>query len=132
MLLIILTFTAYGMQILNPVFLQELLGYTAWKAGLAMAPRGMGVMAAMFLLGGLARKGYDTRALVYLGYTGMAISVWPHIVPPTITIWDAASSPASHGFLLVGTLFIIPFILMYTAWAYWVFRGKVSSAEGYH
>ena len=75
-LLIILTFTAYGMQILNPVFLQELLGYTAWKAGLAMAPRGMGVMAAMFLLGGLARKGYDTRALVYLGYILIGIAQW--------------------------------------------------------
>jgi cytochrome d ubiquinol oxidase subunit II len=70
--------------------------------------------------------------LVYLGYTGMAISIWPHIVPPTITIWEAASSPSSHGFLLVGTLFIIPFILMYTAWSYWVFRGKVRHGEGYH
>jgi cytochrome bd ubiquinol oxidase subunit II len=53
-------------------------------------------------------------------------------VPPTISIWEAASSPASQGFLLVGTLFIIPFILMYTTWAYWVFRGKVRHGEGYH
>ena len=75
-LLIILTFTAYGMQILNPVFLQELLGYTAWKAGLAMAPRGMGVMAAMFLLGAIARKGFDTRKLVFLGYILIAIAQW--------------------------------------------------------
>jgi len=76
MLLIILTFTAYGMQILNPVFLQELLGYTAWKAGLAMAPRGIGVMSAMFLLGAIARKGYDTRKLVFLGYILIAIAQW--------------------------------------------------------
>ncbi len=76
MLLIILTFTAYGMQILNPVFLQELLGYTAWKAGLAMAPRGMGVMAAMFLLGAIARRGFDTRKLVFLGYILIAIAQW--------------------------------------------------------
>ena len=75
-LLIILTFTAYGMQILNPVFLQELLGYTAWKAGLAMAPRGMGVMAAMFLLGAIARKGFDTRKLVFLGYILIAVAQW--------------------------------------------------------
>ncbi|HLK86861.1 MAG TPA: DHA2 family efflux MFS transporter permease subunit [Candidatus Binataceae bacterium] len=75
-LLIILTFTAYGMQILNPVFLQELLGYTAWKAGLAMAPRGMGVMAAMFLLGAIARKGYDTRKLVFLGYILVGVAQW--------------------------------------------------------
>jgi cytochrome d ubiquinol oxidase subunit II len=71
-------------------------------------------------------------ALVFLGYTGMAISIWPHIVPPTITIWEAASPPASQGFVLVGTLLILPFILMYTVWSYYVFRGKVKSGEGYH
>ncbi|GAB3472210.1 cyanide-insensitive cytochrome bd quinol oxidase subunit II [Massilia terrae] len=71
-------------------------------------------------------------ALVFLGYSGMAISIWPHIVPPSITIWEAASSASSQGFLLVGTLFIIPFILMYTMWSYWVFRGKVRHGEGYH
>ncbi|HEV7987271.1 MAG TPA: DHA2 family efflux MFS transporter permease subunit [Candidatus Binataceae bacterium] len=76
MLLIILTFTAYGMQILNPVFLQELLGYTAWKAGIAMAPRGVGVMAAMFFLGAIARRGFDTRKLVFLGYILIAVAQW--------------------------------------------------------
>src|ERR1700687_2679447 len=54
-LLILLTFTAYGVQILNPVFLQDLLGYTASRAGMAMAPRGIGILAAMFLLGGIAK-----------------------------------------------------------------------------
>lgn len=71
-------------------------------------------------------------ALVFLGYTGMAISIWPHIVPPAITIWEAAAPPASQGFVLVGTLFILPFILMYTVWSYYVFRGKVKAGEGYH
>jgi cytochrome d ubiquinol oxidase subunit II len=71
-------------------------------------------------------------ALVYLGYTGLAISIWPHIVPPGITIWEAASAPASQGFALVGTLFILPFILMYTTWSYYIFRGKVRPGEGYH
>jgi DHA2 family multidrug resistance protein len=75
-LLILLTFTAYGMTILNPIFLQELLGYTAWKAGIAMAPRGIGVMAAMFLLGGIAKRGYDTRGLVMFGYGLVGISAW--------------------------------------------------------
>ncbi|MGH9207570.1 MAG: DHA2 family efflux MFS transporter permease subunit, partial [Acidimicrobiales bacterium] len=75
-LLILLTFTAYGVQILNPVFLQDLLGYTAWKAGLAMAPHGLGVMAAMFLLGGIARRGYDTRPLVAFGFFLMGASTW--------------------------------------------------------
>ena len=71
-------------------------------------------------------------ALIFLGYSGMAISIWPHVVPPAITIWEAASPPQSQGFALVGTLFILPVILMYTAWSYWVFRGKVKADAGYH
>ncbi len=67
-LLITLVFTAYGMQILNPIFLQDLLGYTSWQAGLLMLPRGLGLTAAMFFLGGIARRGYDTRPLVALGF----------------------------------------------------------------
>jgi cytochrome d ubiquinol oxidase subunit II len=70
--------------------------------------------------------------LVFLGYTGLGISIWPNIVPPSISIWQAASPPQSLGFTLVGALLIIPVILMYTAWAYYVFRGKVRSGEGYH
>jgi len=70
--------------------------------------------------------------LLFLGYTGLIISVWPHIIPPTISIWDAASPPESMGFTLVGALFTIPFILAYTAWSYYVFRGKAKAGEGYH
>jgi cytochrome bd ubiquinol oxidase subunit II len=70
--------------------------------------------------------------LIFLGYTGMAISIWPHIVPPAISIWTASSAPQSQGFALVGTLFILPFILAYTVWSYYVFRGKVKTGEGYH
>jgi cytochrome d ubiquinol oxidase subunit II len=71
-------------------------------------------------------------ALVFLGYTGMAISIWPHIVPPAISIWEAASGPSTQVFALVGTLFILPIILMYTIWSYYVFRGKVKAGAGYH
>ncbi len=70
--------------------------------------------------------------LLFLGYTGLAISLWPNIIPPSISIWEAASPPQSLGFALVGALFIIPFILAYTAWSYYVFRGKVRAGEGYH
>jgi cytochrome d ubiquinol oxidase subunit II len=73
-----------------------------------------------------------TLALVFLGYSGLGISLWPHIIPPAITIWDASSPPQSQGFTLVGALLIIPIILMYTIWAYYVFRGKVKHGEGYH
>jgi cytochrome bd ubiquinol oxidase subunit II len=70
--------------------------------------------------------------LVFLGYTGLLISIWPQIVPPSISIWQAASPPESMGFTLVGALFVIPFILLYTSWSYYVFRGKVRTGEGYH
>jgi cytochrome d ubiquinol oxidase subunit II len=73
-----------------------------------------------------------TLGLVFLSYSGLGISLWPHVVPPQLSIWDAAGPPQSLGFALVGTLFIMPFVLMYTAWAYWVFRGKVRRGEGYH
>jgi MFS transporter, DHA2 family, multidrug resistance protein len=75
-MLIIMTFVMYGMQILNPIFLQDLLGYTPYKAGLAMAPRGFGVMASMFFLGGIARRGYDTRPLVAFGFMLVAGASW--------------------------------------------------------
>jgi cytochrome bd ubiquinol oxidase subunit II len=73
-----------------------------------------------------------TLCLVFLGYSGLGISVWPYIVPPSITIWDASSPPQSQGFALVGALLIIPMILGYTAWGYYVFRGKVDASHGYH
>jgi cytochrome d ubiquinol oxidase subunit II len=71
-------------------------------------------------------------ALVLLGFTGMAVSIWPHIVPPAITIWEAAAPRATQSFALVGTLIVLPLILAYTAWSYYVFRGKVADTEGYH
>jgi cytochrome d ubiquinol oxidase subunit II len=62
----------------------------------------------------------------------MAISLWPMIVPYHYTLWDAASSESTQAFLLVGTLFLLPVIFFYTAWSYWVFRGKVRADVGYH
>ncbi|NER62102.1 cytochrome d ubiquinol oxidase subunit II [Pseudomonas sp. MAFF212428] len=73
-----------------------------------------------------------TLVLIFLGYSGLGISLWPNIIPPSISIWDAAAPPQSQGFMLVGTLFIIPFILGYTFWSYYVFRGKVTHEDGYH
>jgi cytochrome d ubiquinol oxidase subunit II len=73
-----------------------------------------------------------TLALIFLGYSGLGISLWPNIIPPSVSIWEAAASPKSQAFTLVGALFIIPLILVYTAWSYYVFRGKVSPESGYH
>lgn len=73
-----------------------------------------------------------TLILIFLGYSGLGISLWPNIVPGSLSIWQAAAPPQSQGFALVGALFIIPFILVYTAWSYYVFRGKVTPDQGYH
>jgi cytochrome d ubiquinol oxidase subunit II len=70
--------------------------------------------------------------LFLMSFLGIAISLWPMIVPYHYTLWDAASSPGTQAFLLIGTLFLLPIILTYTAWSYWVFRGKVRATLGYH
>lgn len=72
-----------------------------------------------------------TMGLFVFSYLGLLVSKWPYIVPPDYTIYQAASAPASQLFLLLGFLFVIPIVLAYTAWTYWVFRGKVKST-GYH
>lgn len=81
---------------------------------------------------------HDSRPFIYslllfvLCFIGIAISFFPYLVPPTLTIWEAAAPEKSLSFTLVGTVILVPLILMYTAYAYWVFRGKVNPAEGYH
>jgi cytochrome bd ubiquinol oxidase subunit II len=71
-------------------------------------------------------------ALFALSYAGLGISMWPYIVPQSITIWQAASPANSQVFMLFGVAVLVPLILGYTAWAYWVFRGKVRPEHGYH
>jgi cytochrome bd ubiquinol oxidase subunit II len=70
--------------------------------------------------------------LFMLGYAGLAISVFPHLVPFSMTVWDAAAAPSSQLFMLIGTLPLLPIILMYTGFVYYIFRGKVREGEGYH
>ena len=73
-----------------------------------------------------------TLVLIFLGFSGLGISIWPAIIPPSITLWQAAAPEQSQEFMLIGALFIIPVILVYTFWSYYVFRGKVPQDEGYH
>ncbi len=70
--------------------------------------------------------------LFLISYLGIAISLFPMIVPHHFTLWQAASSSDTQAFLIIGTLFLLPIILMYSAWSYWVFRGKVRADVGYH
>ena len=67
-----------------------------------------------------------------LSFIGLGISFSPYIVPGPLPIEEAAAPPASLGFLLVGALVLVPIILAYTGYAYWVFRGKVRTSEAYH
>ena len=121
---------------LNPVAMAR---WFAWPAILYSAPVPLCVALAAFVLFCGPRTAqreaspfFAAIALFVLSYIGLGISFYPYIVPPTITIWAAAAPDASLGFLLVGAAVLVPLILAYTAWSYWVFRGKVDTAGGYH
>jgi cytochrome bd ubiquinol oxidase subunit II len=96
---------------------------TAAVAFLTWRALGSNAQAAPFL---------GAIGLFALSYIGIAISLYPMIVPHQFTLWQAASSENTQAFLLVGTLALLPVILMYTGWSYWVFHGKVRSDIGYH
>jgi cytochrome d ubiquinol oxidase subunit II len=71
-------------------------------------------------------------AIFVLCFLGLAISNYPYLVPPGLTIWDTAAAPSSHIFVLMGVTFLLPMILFYTAFVYWTFRGKVKADSSYH
>ena len=70
--------------------------------------------------------------LFLLGYLGIVISNFPYLVPPSLTVWQTAAAPASLIFMLIGTVFLLPIILGYVGFVYWLFRGKIREGEGYH
>ena len=99
------------------------------------------LLAALFALlewRAIADQKAELKPFVYavclfsLSYLGIAISLWPMIVPHHYTLWQAASAPDTQIFLGAGTLFLLPVILIYTGWSYWVFRGKARADIGYH
>lgn len=104
---------------LAPVPLLALLNaWALWRAAMHE-----GRDAAPFLL---------TLGFFALGFVGLVIGIWPNIVPPALSIWEAASPPSSQGFVMVGLIVLLPMILGYTWWSYRVFRGKVAADAGYH
>ncbi len=109
----------------------------SWPNTLFLSPVPILVVAAGWLyFTGLARKRerwpfLAAQGLFLLSYIGLGISLFPHVIPPRVTIWDAAAPDSSLLFMLVGAVILLPIILAYTAHAYWVFRGKVGE-EGYH
>jgi cytochrome d ubiquinol oxidase subunit II len=94
-----------------------LVAFTAWRA---------------LVRGGERLPFFATIALFLLGYVGLAISSYPYLVPPALTVFDAAAAPASQLFLLIGTAIMLPIILCYYGVIYWIFRGKLRPNEGYH
>ena len=120
---------------LNPEYLERwFTGRTFW---LSVVMPALVCTAAFTLYRGLY-NGRDAQpflaalALFLLCYIGVGVSFYPMIAPPSISIWDAAAPASSLAFLLVGAVVLVPMILLYTAYAYWVFRGKMDPAEGYH
>ena len=73
-----------------------------------------------------------TIVLFLLGFVGLVISSFPYLVPPSLTIWQTAAAPSSQSFILAGTLVLLPLILAYTGYVYWLFRGKIGPGESYH
>ncbi|MEN1956119.1 cytochrome d ubiquinol oxidase subunit II [Luteimonas changyuni] len=104
-----------------------------------LAPVPLLALANAFLLWrAVMREGRDvapfllTLAFFVLGFIGLVIGIWPNIIPPSLSIWEASSPPSSQTFTLVGLVVLLPIILGYTAWSYSVFRGKVQADAGYH
>lgn len=112
-------FSLPNLYYLAPIPLTTLvMAWAAWRALAGNGPDSASFFAAL--------------GLFLLSYLGVAISLWPMIVPGHFTLWQAASAQSTQAFLLIGTLFLLPIILMYTAWSYWVFRGKMKAGIGYH
>jgi cytochrome d ubiquinol oxidase subunit II len=93
---------------------------------------------AFWLWRAAMREGRDVAPFILalsffgLGFAGLVLGVWPYLVPPSLTLWEAASPPSSQGFVMVGLVVLLPAILGYTWWSYSVFRGKVAADAGYH
>jgi cytochrome bd ubiquinol oxidase subunit II len=131
---------AIGIVSIWTPFISETIAarWFAWPNILLLSPVPLATAAVAWLtwhaLGSEAQATpfFGAIGLFVLSYLGIAISLYPMIVPHHFTLWQAASSDRTQAFLLVGTLALLPVILMYTGWSYWVFRGKVRNEIGYH
>jgi cytochrome bd ubiquinol oxidase subunit II len=110
---------------------------SAWQAHTASlaAIGGLMLLAAAALFAGIGKSSelqplIAGLALVGLGIVGVAIVIFPDIVPFRLSLWDASASRLSHMFLLFGAMFVAPVVVIYSAFAYWIFRGK-TPAKGW-
>ncbi|MBT8409787.1 MAG: cytochrome d ubiquinol oxidase subunit II [Alphaproteobacteria bacterium] len=119
----------------DPVYFQRWFNLPGSAFSLIMPVLVLG--AAWLLFSGLrdqreVQPFLASLSLFVFSFIGIGISFYPMMVPPNLTIWEAAAPDSSLAFALVGTVILIPIILAYTAYAYYVFRGKVDPEEGYH
>jgi DHA2 family multidrug resistance protein len=103
-----MSFVLFGTILLSPLFLQELMGYSAWKAGLTLAPRGLGAMCSMLLMGQLSRTGINTRALVGVGFAMASFgswltSGWDLQISAWTVIWTGIVMSLGYGLIFPNT-----------------------------
>lgn len=102
----------------------------------AQVPLLVTVVTALLLWALRRRRNYSpfllSIALFALTFAGLVVSIFPYMVPNRITIWEAAAPEKSQAFMLIGAAILLPMIVTYTAYSYWVFRGKVRENAGYH
>ena len=111
-------FSVPNMYYLAPIpILTLILAVTSWR-GIGGTHPGLAFSGAV--------------GLFVVAFIGLVISTMPYLIPPTITLWQAAAAPKSQGFILAGMSFMVPVILGYTVFVYRTFRGKVRPGEGYH
>jgi len=72
------------------------------------------------------RPFFLTLGIFLMNYIGIGVSTWPYLVPFRLTLWETAAAGPSQSLLLVGTLILLPCVLGYTAYSFYVFRGKTS------
>jgi len=120
---------------INPIYMAN---WFSWPAVLYTIPVPLLVLIVAYILFQSLEQRRDfvpfaaSIGLFVLSYIGLGISLHPLLVPPSITIWESAAPASSLGFVLVGAAVLLPLILIYTAYSYWVFRGKVDAEGGYH
>lgn len=133
-LLVAITAVSLATLTLEPQYFARWLAFPGVLAT-AQVPLATAIVSYLFFRSLAQRRELQpflfALGLFGLSILGLGVSIWPYVVPARVTIWEAAAPYRSQIFMLVGAGITVPVILAYTAWAYWVFRGKVGN-EGYH
>ncbi len=124
-------------SITNPIASDSIYQrWFSWPQLLYLAPLPLATMALLWFMNRHLKKmqhEQDYRCwlpfvmsigIYVLAFVGLAYSFYPYIIPQQLTAWDAAAAPESLRVVLLGCMVVLPAIFLYTAWSYWIFRGK--------